>query len=128
MGMFDTLYVNINLLPLTSEEQEFLGENCSFQTKEFDCELTEIYITNDGELKINRWEYDVVPKEERPYPDAPSDSLLALAGSLKRVNQRLETIYYHGTFNFYTFKDDVYFEFFAKFDSGKLDIITGGKK
>lgn len=127
MGMFDTLYVNLNLLPLSDEECEFLGENCSFQTKEFDCDLTEVYITDDGELKINRWEYDTVPKEERPHPDAPDDSLLALAGSLKRVNQRLETIPYHGIFNFYTYKDGVYFDFFAKFDNGKLDIITGGK-
>src|SRR3972149_10188881 len=128
MGMFDTLYVNLNLLPLSNEEQKFLekGEGCDFQTKDFDCDLTEIYITDEGELKINRFEYESVPKEERPHPNA--EGLMGLAGSLRRINERFETIPYHGIVNFYTYKEDVSFEFFAKFDNGKLDIITGGKE
>ena len=126
MGMFDTLYVNVNLLPITNEEQELFEEDCSFQTKDFDCELSEIYITDDGELKINRFEYEEVPKEERPHPDV--DGLMSLAGSLRRINERLETIPYHGIVNFYTQVNNVWYEFFAKFDDGKLDIITGGKE
>jgi hypothetical protein len=126
MGMFDTLYVNLNLLPITGEEQEFLEKDCSFQTKDFDCDMTEIYITDEGELKINRFEYVEVPKENRPHPN--DDGFLGMAGSLKRVNERLETIPYHGIVNFYTYKDKTSFEFFAKFDNGKLDIITGGKE
>ena len=126
MGMFDTLYVNLNLLPITSEEQEFLGEDCSFQTKNFDCELTEIYITDEGELKINRFEYEDVPKEERPHPN--DEGLLGLAGSIRRINERFETISYHGIINFYTSVNDVWYEFYANFDNGKLDVITGGKQ
>lgn len=126
MGMFDDLYVNLNLLPLSSKEQEFLGDNHSFQTKDFDCDLTEIYITDNGELKINRWEYASVPEEERPHPNG--EGLMGLVGSIKRVNQRLETIPHHGIVNFYTYKEGMFFEFFAKFDNGKLDIITGGKE
>ena len=128
MGMFDTLYVNLNLLPITSDEQEFLekGDGCDFQTKDFDCEMTEVYITDEGELKINRFGYEEVPKEERRHPNA--EGILGLAGSLRRVNQRLETVLYHGIVNFYTYKDEVSFDFFAKFDEGKLDIITGGRE
>jgi hypothetical protein len=126
MGMFDTLFVNLDFLPLTSEEQEFLGEDCSFQTKDFDCELTEIYITDDGELKINRFEYQDVPRHERPHPN--DDGILGLAGSIRRINERLETISYNGFVEFYTYVDGVFFEFFAKFDDGKLDVITGGQK
>lgn len=126
MGMYDMLYINTNLLPLTSEEQDFIGDNHSFQTKDFDCELTEIYITDDGELKINRFEYEEVPKNERPHPD--SDGILGLCGSIRRINERLELIYRHGIVNFHTYKDGVSFKFYAKFDNGKLDIITGGKE
>ena len=69
MGMFDYLFIDTKMLPVSDEEKILIGNEPGWQTKDFDNILTEIYITNDGELKINRWEYDVVPKEERPHWD-----------------------------------------------------------
>jgi hypothetical protein len=89
-----------------------------WQTKDFDCDMTEIYITNEGELKINRWNYEAVPKKERPYPN--DEDLPGLAGSLRRVNEQLEPISYHGYVNFYSGVGDEWFEFNAKFENGKL--------
>ncbi|MEM6842903.1 MAG: hypothetical protein AAF632_11810 [Bacteroidota bacterium] len=123
MGMFDTLYINTNRLPISRVEKKLLGDNPEWQTKDLDNVLTEVYITDEGELKVNQWEYEEVPKEERPHPDA--EGILALAGSLRRVNQRLETIPYHGYIRFYTSVTDhtetrQWYEFSAKFTDGKL--------
>ena len=35
-----------------------------FQTKDFDCELTTVRITEVGRLEIERFECETVPKEE----------------------------------------------------------------
>lgn len=122
MGMFDTLYINTQRLPLSRADKKRLGDNPDWQTKDLDCTLTEVYITDEGELKVNRWAYETVPKEERPYPD--DEGLLGSMGSLKRVNQRLEVIPYHGFIRFYTSLKEQegreWFEFSAKFTDGKL--------
>jgi len=124
--MYDTLKIKTEMLPITDEEKHLLGENPDWQTKDFDCDLTEIYITDKGELKINRWDYEEVPKEERPYPDG--EGLLGLMGGLRRVNKRLETIQHHGYVNFYSSIGNDWYEFFAKFRDGKLVSIEGGKE
>lgn len=124
--MFDNLIINTEKLPVSDEEKKAIGENPNWQTKDFDCILTEIYITDDGELKINRWNYEEVPKEERPHPDG--EGILGLMGSLKRANERLETIPYHGYVNFYSDIKGNWYEFFAKFTNGKLECIEGGKE
>lgn len=126
MGMYDYLMINTGKLPVTDEEKKLIGENPGWQTKSFDCILTEIYITDDGQLLINRWNYEEVPKEERPYPDG--EGLLRLAGALRRVNERLEVIEYHGYVNFYSNIGDDWYEFYAKFTDGKLVSIEGGKE
>lgn len=126
MGMYDNLIINTDKLPVTDEEKKLIGENPGWQTKDFDCDLTEIYITDEGELKINRWNYEEVPEEERPHPNG--EGLLGLMGSLRRVNERLETIQYHGYVNFYSNIGDDWYEFFAKFTDGKLISIEGGKE
>ena len=123
MGMFDTLYININRLPITRAEKKLLGDNAEWQTKSLDSVLTEVYITEEGKLQVNRWEYEAVPKEERPYPN--EEGLLAIAGSLRRVNEHLETIPYHGYIRFYTSVEDEqgtsqWYEFSAKFTDGTL--------
>lgn len=125
MGMYDNLIINIDKLPLSDEEKRLMGKNTIWQTKDFECILTEIYITDDDELKINKWNYIEVPKKERKNPD--SEGLSGLCGSLKRVNERLENIYYHGHVNFYSYINENFYEFFAKFDNGKLVSIEGGK-
>ena len=126
MGMYDNLIINTDKLPVTDEEKKLIGENPGWQTKDFDCDLTEIYITDEGELKINRWNYEEVPKEERPHPNG--EGLLGLIGSLRRVNERLEAIQHHGYVNFYSNIGDDWYEFFAKFTDGKLVSIEGGKE
>lgn len=118
MGMFDYLFIDTNLLPITKEEKELIGENREFQTKDFDRELTEVYITNEGEVKVNRFEMEEVPKEERPYMNEVGIS--NLFGCLRRVNERLETINHHGYVRFYTNVDKTWFEFSAKFTDGKM--------
>lgn len=126
MGMYDNLIINTDKLPVTDAEKKLIGKNPNWQTKDFDCDLTEIYITDEGELKINRWSYEEVPKEERRHPDG--EGLLGLMGSLRRVNERLETIQHHGYVNFYSNIGDEWYEFFAKFTDGKLVSIEGGKE
>ena len=126
MGMYDNLIINTDKLPVTDEEKKLIGKNPNWQTKDFDCYLTEIYITDEGELKINRWNYEEVSNEERPYPN--EEGLLGLIGSLRRVNERLETIQHHGYVNFYSYIGDEWYEFFAKFTDGKLVSIEGGKE
>jgi hypothetical protein len=118
MGMFDYLFIDTNMLPISDEEKIIIGDESEWQTKDFDNVMTEIYITNDGELKINQWEYEVVPKEERPHPDG--DGIAGLAGSLRRSNEELETIPYHGYVNFYNSINREWYEFRAKFTDGKL--------
>lgn len=124
--MYYNLIISTDKLPVTDEEKKLIGKNPNWQTKNFDCDLTEIYITDDGELKINRWHYEVVPKKKRPYPDA--DGLRGSIGSLRRVNQRLETIPYHGVVFFYSYIGDDWYCFYAKFTEGKLVSIEGGKQ
>ena len=124
--MFDRVYINKGKLPISDEEKLLIGDDIDWQTKDFDCELTEIYITDEGELKISRWNYEIVPKEERPYPD--DDSLKGMMGSLKRVNEILETILHHGYVNFYSNIGKDWYEFNAKFTNGKLEFIEGGKE
>jgi hypothetical protein len=118
MGMFDYLFIDTNMLPISDEEKIIIGDEPGWQTKDFENIMTEIYITNDGELKINQWEYEVVPKEERPHSD--DDGLSGLVGSLRRSNENLETIPHHGYVNFYTSISKKWYEFNAKFTDGKL--------
>jgi hypothetical protein len=118
MGMFDYLYISASLLPVSDEEKKMIGNDVEWQTKDFDRYLTEIYITDDGELKICRWELENVPKEERPYPN--DEGILGILGSVRRINERLETLNYHGIVNFYSTINREWYEFSAKFTDGKL--------
>jgi len=124
MGMYDNLIINTYNLPVSEEEKKLIGKNPNWQTKDFDCELTEIYITDEGELKISKWDYEEVPREERPHPD--DDGIRGLIGCIKRVNERLEVIPHHGYVNFYSNIGNDWYEFFAKFTNGKLECIEGG--
>ncbi len=116
--MYDTLIISTEKLPISDEEKKIIGKSPNWQTKSFDCEMTEIYITDEGELKINRWEYEEVPKEERPYPN--EEGLKGLIGCLRRINERLETISHHGFVNFYAKVEENIYSFSAKFTNGNL--------
>lgn len=127
MGMFDNLYINPNLLPIEENEKEWITLNDpDWQTKDLENILTEVYITDEGELKINQWQYETVPKEERPYPN--DEGIKGIMGSLKRKNEYLETLNYTGIVNFYSHIKKVWWEFNAYFENGKLIKITGGRE
>ena len=124
--MFDYLFIDTKMLPVSDEEKIIIGDEPGWQTKDFDNILTEIYITDDGELKISRWECETVPKEERPYLD--DDGIAGLVGSLRRGNIKLETIPHHGYVNFYTSISKKWYELNAKFTDGKLVEIKEEKR
>jgi hypothetical protein len=126
MGMYDYLFINTDKLPVSDEEKKIIGDNPGWQTKCLDCELTEVYITDDNELKVNKYELQSTPPEERPFPN--DEGLKGLMGSLKRINERLENIPYNGIINFYTnIQKEYWYEFNAKFIDGKLVEIVGGQ-
>ena len=98
MGMFDTVKLDdYSILPVDTELQGKIKNEC-LQTKDFDCVMTNIWIKN-GRLLIERFDYDIVPKEERPYPN--HYGVMGTCGSLKKVNKELIDKNYHGVFNFY---------------------------
>ena len=95
MGMFDYVRCDVPL----PDGYDKVGKRGAFQTKDFDCDMTEIVITAGGQLQILRSEWEPVPQAERPYPN--DEGLLGMAGSIRRVNERWETIPFHGEFDFY---------------------------
>ena len=96
MGMFDWVSVEVPL-PDGWNPPEHL------QSKDFDCEMTIIRVGQ--RLKIERFEYETVPREQRPYPDAEKGSLRALCGMFRKVNRKWEDLNFHGIFNFYGSED-----------------------
>lgn len=94
MGMFD--YVRCDhALP---DGWDLTNDHVGLQTKHFDCDMTTIWITSEGRLKIERFEYETVPKSERPHPN--DDGFLGMAGALRRVNCRWDDLAFHGEFGF----------------------------
>lgn len=91
MGMFD--YVKVGV-PLPDG-----WEATELQSKDFACKMTTVEITPDGRLRIEEFEYENVPKEERPHPD--KDGILGMMGSIRKVNRRWRDLNFHGVFNFY---------------------------
>jgi len=120
MGMFD--YVEV-------DEKHGLPK-VGYQSKDFDCEMTTIRISEKGRLEIERGDYEPVPKAERPYPD--DDGFLGMMGSMRKVNSRWEDLNHHGMFNFYGNDglnfDGEWFDFDAKFTDGDLVEITRNKE
>lgn len=115
MGMYDHLFIDTNKLPISEQEKKELGSEPGWQTKDFDNLLTEVYITDEGELKINRWEYEEVPPEEN------AEGMPGVIGSFKRVNERLETVPLTGCVLFYTGGGkEKWYEFVAFFVKGFL--------
>jgi len=116
--MYDYVIIDKELLPLTKEEKDKIPQDIQWQSKSFDCIMTEVYFTKELTLQINRFEYETVPKEERPYPDAKG--LLEFYGSMRRVNEHLEDLPFHGYVEFYAQIEEEWFEFKAKFTDDKL--------
>jgi hypothetical protein len=123
MGMFDRVIIeDIDILPISEKEKNSFKKSYELQTKDFDCILTEIYITKEKELKIAKWKYESVPPEERPYPNATG--IKSLMGCIKRVNERIVNKKYTGKFRFYGEDNNKkFYTFEVKFKKGILQDI-----
>ena len=120
MGMFD--YVRCDM-PLP--ETEVMPKVDLFQTKDTPDQYMTVYtITVDGRLSWRPYHMETVPKEERRFPDAPDDSLLALAGCIRRVEREPEFLDYHGDIYFYCGHEGSWWEYKARFTEGVCQKIA----
>lgn len=118
--MFDYMIVDLKILPdLTDYEINYLSTTYpNWQTKHFENQLTDVYIVEDSDtkykhsflgdgtkykLQIKQFEWETVPKEERPYPDAEEGSLESILGCMRESNVRIVDLDYTGTFTFYNY-------------------------
>lgn len=117
MGMFDTLKINTEMLPITDDEKLSLGENPGWQTKDFDNILSIAEITEDGKLRYKKFTYEWDENAESGMTE-----LTGLNGALIEDNVHwVDLPDYHGFVNFYTHdKNDKWWEFDAKFTDGNL--------
>jgi hypothetical protein len=120
MGMFDSLYFNKEILPLSDDILKDLPDDIEWQTKSLDCVLEKLFIKN-GELLVETYDTELIPENERPYPNEPR---LRFYGMYQQINVRLEKYEYSGTIIFYSSVNDVWYEFFGEFQDGKLIKIT----
>lgn len=92
MGMFD--YVRCDVpLPDGWEADEL-------QTKDLECQMTTAWITAEGRLLVEDFEYEPVPEDELPYKDHPSP-IMRFVGCLQKTNRRWRDLNYHGMLEFY---------------------------
>lgn len=113
MGMFD--YVQCDY-PLPDGQ---IAEGPVFQTKDFNCFMDIVRITREGRVILQATHYEDVPKAERPEPDAPDSSLMAMRGCIRRVVDSEYDAEFHGDMHFY----DLEREFIARFTEGQLKWI-----
>lgn len=111
MGMFDYIRSEVKL------PDGFCGE---LQTKDFNCEMCTHVIRADGRLILQRVDRtDIVPKAERPYPNAADDDILSICGSLRSFKSTYDANF-HGIVNFYGGDGNDWHEYKAKFTDGNL--------
>lgn len=126
MGMYDTIIVVENL-PLTEEMKELgldiLLLNGDFQTKDLDNTLG-VYVIQGGRLFLKRYKTEEwVPGDEK------SPKWIDRIGYLKREDEYLDPVGYHGTILFYHYIDDIngkwdcWVEYKATFTEGQLSKI-----
>jgi hypothetical protein len=103
MGMFDTISVNFDLLPISEEEKQLMPRE-DFQTKSLEKCLLFYRITDDGFL-----EYEDSADFEK------DRQVLLEEGNWVRVED------IHGYVSFYVMASDrKWYEFVAKFTDGRL--------
>lgn len=110
MGMFDYVHCEVPL------PDGYAGE---FQTKDFNCFLSNILIRADGRLMIEDCDWEEVPLEERPAPNFP------LLGATRAINKRWRDLDFHGDFRFYGSRETGdWHEYLARFTHGDLEGIV----
>jgi hypothetical protein len=107
MGMYDTLYINPDKLPISDEEKEFiqnLKSNYDWQTKSLYSSLATYEITDEGKLFLIKAGWLEELEEEKPISP--------------------EEIPFHGYMNFYGTINKKSYIFYVKFTDGKVvDIL-----
>ena len=115
MGMYDYLKISASKLPLSEEEKLIINDDTEWQTKDFDCLLTTVEITNEGKIRYLDIEYD--------WDDNAKGGLYQLLGQLGAMVEKEKTwkdIPYNGHVNFYNIINNVVYEFKAIFVDNKL--------
>lgn len=113
MGMFDYLIIDSQKLPASPQEKELL-KNEVFQTKDLEKSLLSYEINNDDELMLQN------------IMDKDSGTLISFfrefESEIKPAESEIiyEKIPFHGFINFYTYVNDIWYDFKAKFTDAKL--------
>jgi hypothetical protein len=118
MGMFDYFEVDIDILPVDESTKEKMKVQGNFQTKDFDCTMNRIYVTEEGELTRYVYTNDYLEYLNSKGEWFPN------VGEPNPENGVLEKIPFHGLVEFYDIIDGEWFEFLAKFSDNKLVEIT----
>lgn len=118
MGMFDYIVCEA---PLPVDGLE--GRRFQTKFREWGDRFLETFrITADGRLLHEACDYSFEPDETK-------EGLMALCGALKRKNERVVEVPYHGDIYFYDFREPAdptseWLEFRARFTDGRLASIT----
>ena len=119
MGITDDLVVSdVNILPVSKELQDKC-KNKKFQTKSFACMLDNYELRPDG-IYHQEYESFIVPKEDRPYPDAKENSFESMCGVLGRKNKNWVKINRTLEFSFYSDIEGEWVEFEGIMCQGKV--------
>lgn len=119
MGMFDSIKINVEKLPVSLEEKIIL-KDVVYQTKDLEKCLMLYIISDDDELLLTESIRNNDGKVAGMYHDDDSD--------YKNDELIYTTVPYHGYISFYTSLDNVWYEFKAKFTDDKLVSIERIKK
>lgn len=114
--MFDSLYFDKEILPLADDILKDLPDDIEWQTKSLECVLDRLII-KDGELLVQRYETELTPENERPYPN---DSRLSFIGMYRKINERFEKYEHTGSIMFYSDINSKWYEFIGEFKNGNL--------
>lgn len=123
MGLFDTVKIDVDLLPVTSAEKTKLVKE-EFQSKDYVPVWGTQIRFNGKRLEILEYDLAVVPEDERPHcKDKPPEQRTdfdKMIGSFKHENEKWVDLEQDEPFNFYTGCDGEWFEFNAIFKDGDL--------
>lgn len=115
MGMYDYLKISASKLPLSDEEKLIINDDTEWQTKDFDCILTTVEITDEGKVRYLDIEYD--------WDENAKGGLYQLFGQLGAMvakEKSWEDIQYHGFIMFGNTINGIGYRFKAKFTDGIL--------
>jgi hypothetical protein len=113
MGMFDSIYISSNLLPISLEEKEQIPPGTEWQTKDLDRLLDTYHITDKRQIIKVEVEYE--PSKEM---DCLTSFHILPTGDVKKVHMNLFP--FTGFLAFYTSIKGQWYEFEAEINNGYL--------